>query len=63
MRPGKWENKEKEITGYWRYNWSSDNFYVVLNSRDSITGQLRSFTCYGNKPEWGNWKLIREKCE
>ena len=61
MRPGKWKNKEKVITGYWSYNWSSDDFYVVLNSRDKITGLQRAFFCYGNKPEWGNWKLIKEK--
>jgi len=61
MTKAKWINGKKTLTGQWSYNWASDSFYISLNSKDRITGENRSFRVTGDKPEWGNWKLVKEQ--
>ena len=60
MKKGRWRNGDQVIDGHWQYNWASDTFSIRLDSRDPITGLTRSFTVYGDEPEWGNWKLERD---
>ena len=60
---GTWKNGKKTVTGIWLYNWSADTFSIILDSKDSITGQQRSFTTCNDTPEWGNWKLVRKETE
>ena len=57
MTKATWINGKRTVTGQWVYNWSSDHFYIELDSIDRITHQNRRFTVHGDKPEWGNWKL------
>jgi len=61
MKKATWVNGKKKVTGFWCYNWSADNFTIELDSKDRITGQQRVFRVYDDTPEWGNWKLVREK--
>jgi hypothetical protein len=60
-RDGKWTNGKETETGRWVYNWAADNFTISLDSRDPITGRPRTFIVYGDSPEWGKWKLVREE--
>ena len=59
MKPGKWTNGKRTICGWWSYSWGSDIFRVLLDSKDRVTGQHRSFIVTGDAPEWGSWKLVR----
>lgn len=61
MPRAKWVNGNRAIQGYWTYNWSADSFYIELDSRDPITGLNRQLTVYGEKPEWGNWRLSTKR--
>lgn len=60
MTKGTWVNGKKTLTGRWEYIWHSNNFTIVLDSKDRITGVQRRLTVHGDTPEWGNWKLKRE---
>ena len=60
-RKAVWVNGKKRVTGVWLYNWSSDTFWIMLDSRDRITGRKRAFLVDGEKPEWGNWKRLVEE--
>lgn len=53
-----WTNGKRRLTGSWTYVWSKDVFVIDLDSRDRITRERRRFTVYGDRPEWGNWRLI-----
>lgn len=61
MKKGKWKNGKRIITGLWEYVWSSDRFYVILDSKDRITGENKKVVVTGDTPEWGNWRLIRDE--
>ena len=62
-KPGKWTNGKRTITGWWDYYWPADRFDIRLNSKDRINGFARSFSTHGDKPEWGNWKLVPDYIE
>jgi hypothetical protein len=49
----KWTNGKKTISGWYIYNWGSDRFVTQVNR-----GKRR--IVYGDRPEWGNWKLVKE---
>ena len=57
-----WKNGKRTVTGFWSYDWASDRFTVILDSRDRITGQQKQFLVAGSRPEWGNWRLVRDSC-
>lgn len=57
MKPAIWTDGVRELTGRWRYNWASNRFLIVLDSKDRITGDHRRLVVAGDKPEWGKWKL------
>ncbi len=52
---GKWRNRKsgKVREGFWIYRWASDTFDV------RIKGCPRKHV-YGDEPEYGDWKLVRE---
>lgn len=56
-----WVNGKKKQTGRWTYNRPSDRFDIVLDSKDPITGQERRLSVFGDYPEWGNWKRVKEE--
>ena len=56
-RPAKWTNGKSRVGGHWQFNWASNRFTIVLDSKDGVTGRGRTITVAGDKPEWGNWKL------
>lgn len=58
MKQAIWTNGKRSLKGTYSYNWASDYFLIELESRDRITGRLRVFRVRGDKPEWGNWKLL-----
>ena len=62
MPKAKWQNTKtkKIITGSWEYYRPSDIFTIWLDSVDKITGLRRRLTTRNDKPEWGNWKLLKE---
>lgn len=60
MRKGKWTDGKITVWGEWEYQWSSDRFLIVLDSRDPITGEQRRMVVSGDMPEWGKFKLIDE---
>ncbi len=60
MKPGVWTKGKRTIKGFWDYNWAANNFQVVINVRDALSGaKSRSFTVYDDTPEWNGWKLQR----
>lgn len=61
FKRGTWVNGKKKVTGYWQYNRNADRFYIELDQIDSITGEHKNLTVYGDTPEWGNWKLEEVK--
>lgn len=61
MNEAKWSNGKTIIGGRWEYYRPSDKFFIEIYKKDSITGEkTRKFSVYGDSPEWGKWKLIRE---
>ena len=56
-----WVNGKRTVTGTWSYNWSSDTFTIWLDQRDRTTGQRKVVRTTNDTPEWGNWKLVRDK--
>lgn len=56
-----WKNGKQIITGSWKYAESSECFCIILDTKDRITGENKSFITYNDKPEWGNWKISKEK--
>ena len=58
MKNGTWTNGKRTVTGKWAYMWQSERFVVELNSVDRITGMRRRLVLAGDRPEWGNWKLV-----
>ncbi len=61
MPRAEWVNGKRKISGMWCYSSITQRFYVTLDMKDRITGQRKSFEFAGDSPEWGNWKLQREK--
>lgn len=55
-----WVNGKKKLKGRWYYSWGPNKFWISLDSKDPITGEFRRFDVYGDSPEWGKWKLVRE---
>lgn len=61
MRTAAWFNGKTYLYGWFEYHWRSDNFTVVLDSIDDVTGQRRTIRgLYGDSPEWGNWKMVTD---
>jgi len=60
-RKGEWRRKDRKrpLNGWWLY-CGSDRFWIILKSKDPITGFQRSFSVCGDTPEWDKWKLVRE---
>lgn len=61
MKKGIWIKGKKKVTGEWEYCWSGDYFVVRLDSKDTVTGQHRSFRVYDDHPEFNGFKLVREE--
>jgi hypothetical protein len=61
MNEAIWKNGDRRVRGRWSYNWAADRFYVVLDSKDRITGMKREMCIAGDTPEWGGWRLVRER--
>lgn len=57
---GTWANGKRTVTGHWSYSWASDRFYITLDTKDRITGTNKQVVTYGDSPEWGKWKLVRD---
>lgn len=59
---GAWRHpkRKKDLTGEWKY-LGGDRFVICLDKIDSVTGQNKVLTVYGDAPEWDKWKLVREK--
>lgn len=58
-----WVNQNGDIQwGYWNYNWASDRFSIMLDSKDPITGMQRSFVIAGDNPNFGNYKVQPTSC-
>ena len=61
MKTGVWKNGKRIITGFWKYDYPSGRFVILINKKDRITGSdQREIVVSGDKPEWGNWKLLVE---
>ncbi len=56
-----WKNGKRSVKGRWDYFDDSDEFIIILDTVDSITGRNKTLTVSGDTPEWGNWKLVRDK--
>lgn len=57
-----WKNGRKRIKGRWYYNWAADRFFIQLDVKDRITSSsVKEFSVSGEHPEWGNWKLVKER--
>lgn len=55
-----WVNGKRRVTGHWTYHWAPDRFTITLDQKDRITGENKRLVVAGDKPEWGNWKLLRD---
>ena len=62
-RTATWVNGKRTIHGSYEYDWGSDRFYVRLAQTDRITGEKKSMVLAGDRPEWGNWRLVRPSSE
>ena len=62
-RDAQWKNQKtgEIITGSWKYVWHLDRFFIWLDSTDPITNRRRELQCSGDHPEWGQWKLVKDK--
>lgn len=54
----RWTNGKTTISGRWYYDWSSDKYFIRLDTKDPVTDKNRRVISGGETPEWGNWKLI-----
>lgn len=61
MDKATWTNGKRRVTGYWEYHRHSDRFLIILDSRDRLTGRQRRMEIATERPEWGNWKLVRDE--
>jgi hypothetical protein len=55
-----WTNGKSKKRGWWIYNYNSDRFKIILDSKDPITGQDRVILVSGDVPEWGKWVRIKD---
>lgn len=61
-RQAQWTNGKKTISGRWHYFRPGDFFIIELDQSDRTTGQkTKTFRVYGEFPEWGNFKLVRDE--
>ena len=60
MTKASWIKGKKRMTGYWKYQWASARFIIVLDSKDPVTGRQRELITAADKPEFNGWKLAEE---
>ncbi len=57
-----WKNGKKQLTGSWCYVWAFDSYWISIDGKDPETGLEReAFDVKGDEPEFGKWKLVKEK--
>lgn len=60
MEEAVWINGKRTVKGRWKYYRPGDFFTIELDQRDRTTGaRTKTFRVYGEAPEWGNWKRVK----
>jgi len=57
-----WTDGKRFITGSWNYIWHRDCFAISIDKRVSgLNIRNLDFSCSGETPEFGKWKLFTDK--